>query len=485
MFVLVSPLLSIVAILLISFILSLITPAEKISTIRTACLSASLLAVAVGLLACLSFDKGAIGYQFMSGFHFVPEYNLTFALGIDGLSFVFLLLTLLIFPVLFLSAWSITKEPKQFFCHLMGMELLLVLTFTTIDLFYFFVLFESLLIPMFIIIGVWGARNRKIKAAYYFFLYTLFGSLFMLFGMIYLYHITGSLNFYTLMNANLTAEDQEIIWICFFLAFAVKMPLFPFHIWLPEAHVEAPTTGSMLLASLLLKLGGYGFLRFSLTFLLEASETFRPYVVSLALAGVIYGSLSTLRQIDLKRIIAYSSVSHMNLVVLGLFSLSARGIDGAVYLMVAHGVVSAALFFCVGVIYDRAHSRLLRYYGGVVSVMPLFTSAFFLFNLANMSFPGTPNFLGELLLFLGISEYSILILFLATPGIVLAAAFSVFLFARVCYGTLKTKYIAEFSDMNRRELAIVLILVGMMLLLGLCANSVLEFTRVVGIAESN
>jgi len=241
----------------------------------------------------------------------------------------------------------------------------------------------------------------------------------------------------------------------------------------------------MLLASLLLKLGGYGFLRFSLTFLLEASETFRPYVVSLALAGVIYGSLSTLRQIDLKRIIAYSSVSHMNLVVLGLFSLSARGVDGAIYLMVAHGVVSAALFFCVGVIYDRAHSRLLRYYGGLVSVMPLFTSAFFIFNLANMSFPGTPNFLGELLLFLGISEYSVLVLFLSTPGIVLAAAFSVFLFARVCDGTLKTKYIAEFSDMNRRELAIVIILTGMTLLLGLCANSVLEFTRVVGIAESN
>ena len=243
--------------------------------------------------------------------------------------------------------------------------------------------------------------------------------------------------------------------------------------------MEAPTTGSMLLASLLLKLGGYGFLRFSMTFLLEASDAFRPYVAACALAGVIYGSLSTLRQIDLKRIIAYSSVSHMNLVVLGLFSLSARGVDGAIYLMVAHGVVSAALFFCVGVIYDRTHSRLLRYYGGLVTVMPLFTSAFFIFNLANMSFPGTPNFLGELLLFLGISEYSVFVLFLSTPGIVLAAAFSVFLFARACYGTLKTKYVEEFSDTNRRELSIVLVLGVMMLLLGLCANSVLEFVRLV------
>lgn len=211
MFILSYPLLSIVVVLTISFLFSLITPAEKIATIRASFLFASLLALAVGLLACLSFDKGAAGYQFMSGFNFVREYNLTFALGVDGLSFVFLLLTLFIFPVLFLSAWPVTKEPKQFFCHLMGMEILLVLTFTTIDLFYFFVLFESLLIPMFIMIGVWGARNRKIKAAYYFFLYTLFGSLFMLFGMIYLYHITGSLNFYSLMGANLSSEDQEII----------------------------------------------------------------------------------------------------------------------------------------------------------------------------------------------------------------------------------------------------------------------------------
>ena len=262
------------------------------------------------------------------------------------------------------------------------------------------------------------------------------------------------------------------------------MPLFPFHIWLPEAHVEAPTTGSMLLASLLLKLGGYGFLRFSLTFLVDASETFRPYVVALALAGVVYGSLSTLRQIDLKRIIAYSSVSHMNLVVLGLFSFSPNGIDGAIYLMVAHGVVSTALFFCVGVVYDRTHSRLLRYYGGLVSVMPLFTATFFVFNLANMGFPGTPNFLGEVLVFLGISEYSVLVLFLATPGLVLAAAFSVFLFARVCYGTLKTKYVAEFCDTNRRELSIIVVLTILTVLLGLCANTVLEFTRVVGIAEN-
>ena len=233
----------------------------------------------------------------------------------------------------------------------------------------------------------------------------------------------------------------------------------------------------MLLASLLLKLGGYGFLRFSLTFLSEASETFLPLVVAISLAGVIYGSLSTLRQIDLKRIIAYSSVSHMNLVVLGAFSFKQEGLEGAIYLMVAHGIVSAALFFCVGVLYDRTHTRLLRYYGGLVSVMPLFTTAFFLFSLANMSFPGTPNFLGEILIFVGIFKESTLVLFLSTVGIILAAAFSVFLFNRICFGTLKSKYAAEFSDLDRREVAIAVVLLAMGVILGLGGHVVLEFVH--------
>jgi len=298
----------------------------------------------------------------------------------------------------------------------------------------------------------------------------------MLFGMIYLYNITGSLNYYVLLTYPLAAADQNLIWLCFFLAFAVKMPLFPFHIWLPEAHVEAPTAGSMLLASLLLKLGGYGFLRFSLTFLAEATHLFTPVVSALALAGVIYGSLSTLRQVDLKRIIAYSSVSHMNLVVLGIFSFNQEGLEGATYLMVAHGLVSSALFFCVGVIYDRAHSRLLRYYGGLVSVMPLFATGLLVFSLANMSFPGTPNFIGELLIFTGLFQRSTVVLLLSTAGIVLSAAFSVFLFNRVAFGTLKTKYSSEFTDANRRECAILFILIIPTLLLGVCSNIVLEFT---------
>jgi len=233
----------------------------------------------------------------------------------------------------------------------------------------------------------------------------------------------------------------------------------------------------MLLASLLLKLGGYGFLRFSLTFLGAATNIYIPYVSALALAGVIYGSLSTLRQIDLKRIIAYSSVSHMNLVVLGIFSVTREGLDGSIYLMIAHGIVSTALFFCVGVLYDRTHSRLLRYYGGLVTVMPVFSSSLFVFSLANMSFPGTPNFLGELLIFMGIFYQSTTTLFFSTPGIVLAAAFSVFLFNRTAFGTLKTKYAKEYTDANLREVSILVVLAAMCVLLGLCGNVVLEFTR--------
>jgi proton-translocating NADH-quinone oxidoreductase chain M len=476
MFAFFSPLLAIVLTLVFGFALSLVTPAENIGRIRRACLASSLLALLFCLLSCLAFDRGTfVGYQFTCGFNFVPEYNLAFLLGVDGLSFIFLLLTLFTFPILFLSAWPVSKEPKQFFCHLMGMELLLVLTFTTIDLFYFFVLFESLLIPMFIMIGTWGARNRKIKAAYYFFLYTFFGSLFMLLGMIYLYHLTGSLNFYSLMEANLLQEDQEFVWLCFFLAFAVKMPLFPLHIWLPEAHVEAPTVGSMLLASLLLKLGGYGFLRFSVTFLAGASEVYCPYVVALALAGVIYGSLSTIRQIDMKRIIAYSSVAHMNLVVLGIFSLSAPGFNGALYLMVAHGVVSAALFFCIGVLYDQTHSRILRYLGGLATTMPLYSTALFVFSLANMAFPGTPNFLGELLTFVGIGSRSLADALMASPGIVLAAVYSTLLFARLCFGTNKTAYSVGLRDLTYREVVIFAVLLVLAIILGLCANSVFAF----------
>jgi proton-translocating NADH-quinone oxidoreductase chain M len=470
-----NPLIYIVGLLSFGFLFCQILEETKINVVRLFCLNISLAALFLGVLSCLAFNYSAVGFQFLLRLNVLPSDNLSFTLGADGLSMIFLLLTLFVFPVCFASSWAVTKKSKSFFTYLLAMELLLVITFTTLDLFYFYVFFESLLIPMFIFIGVWGARERKIKAAYLFFLYTLFGSLIMLFGVLYLYMITGSTNYFVILNTELDAEQQKLIWICFFMAFAVKMPLYPFHIWLPEAHVEAPTVGSMLLASLLLKLGGYGFLRFSLSMLHEGSVYFNSLVSTLALLGVVYGSLSTIRQIDLKRVIAYSSVAHMNLVMLGLFSFNQQGIEGATYLMVGHGVVSTALFFCVGVLYDRYHSRLLRYYGGLVTVMPLFSFFFFSFTLANMSFPGTSNFLGELLLFLGIFAQNSTTLLFSTAGIVLSAVYSVWLFNRVSFGTLKTTYISRFTDVTRRETAILITLLVPMLILGLSANFILEF----------
>lgn len=469
------PLISLVIFLAAALSFSLILPADRPETSRYFSFVVSIVALLLGVVSCLSFNQSA-GFQFLFRLNILPQYNLGLTLGADGISMVFLLLTLFIFPVCFLSAWSgIVKQTKHFFNYLLAMELLLVLTFTTLDLFYFYVFFESLLIPMFIMIGVWGARERKIKAAYYFFLYTLFGSLFMLFGVLYLYLVTGSTNYFVILYTVLDPEQQKLIWLCFFIAFAVKMPLFPFHIWLPEAHVEAPTVGSMLLASLLLKLGGYGFLRFSLSMLAEGSAYYAPLVSTLSLLGVIYGSLSTIRQIDLKRIIAYSSVAHMNLVMLGLFSNNQQGVEGAIYLMIGHGVVSTALFFCVGVMYDRYHSRLLRYYGGLVTVMPLFSSAFFVFTLANMSFPGTSNFIGELLLFLGVFSKNSTVLIFSTAGIVLSAVYSVWLYNRVAFGTLKTRHIQRFTDLNRREAAVLISLLVPMVLLGVSSPFVIDF----------
>lgn len=444
--------------------------------VRRVCTVTSFAALLFGLIACFNFDFLLTGFQFSAEWKTVSIYNNTFTLGADGLSMIFIMLTLFIFPLLFLSAWSILKNFKAFFIAFLLMELLLVLTFLTTDLLYFYIFFESLLIPMFMVIGVWGARERKIKAAYLFFLYTLFGSLIMLFGLFQLYLIAGTTDYEVLQYTVLGSEQQNMIWLCFFIAFAVKMPLYPFHLWLPEAHVEAPTVGSMLLASLLLKMGGYGFLRFSLTFLAEASAHYSRYVILVAALGVIYGSLATIRQADLKRIIAYSSVAHMNLTMLGMFSGTQEGMDGAIFTMVAHGVVSAALFFCVGVLYDHYHSRLVSYYGGLATTTPVLATFFLLFTLANMGFPGTSNFIGEILMFLGIFNGNNGALILALAGIVLGAVYSVWLFNRVFFGTMKRKYLQNDSVLRADSIFILAVLAVTMLVVGLSANVVTLFS---------
>lgn len=404
----------------------------------------------------------------------VRELKLYFAYGADGMSLYFIALTAFIFVLCFMINMDSIKNLKGFLICLLSIEALSILSFASLDLLFFYVFFESLLIPMFILIGIWGARERKIKAAYYFFLYTFFGSLFMLFAILNIYTICQTTHYDAILSTDFSLRDQIVLWICFFIAFSVKIPSFPFHIWLPEAHVEAPTAGSVILASLLLKLGGYGFLRYALPILPEGCITFNVVVSGIAIISIIFASLATIRQIDLKKIIAYSSVAHMNVVVLGIFSNTQQGIDGAMYLMIAHGVVSGALFFCVGVLYDRYHTRLLKYYAGVTAVMPLFATLFFIFTLANMGFPGTSNFIGEFLIFIGLIEKNVMVMALATTGVVLSAVYSIWLFGRVCFGQLKVLYIDNFTDINKREAFILITLAIAAIALGLSSNGVLE-----------
>lgn len=389
-----------------------------------------------------------------------------FIVGIDGISLNFILLTAFILPICILTSYnSITTFIKEFYICLLSIELLLFGVFSVMDLLGFYILYEGVLIPMFLIIGVWGARKEKITAAYYFFFYTFVGSIIMLLSIIYLYNKTGSTDYAVLLSQSLDKETQKYVFLAFLASFAVKIPKYPFHIWLPLAHVEAPLSGSILLAAVLIKLGSYGFIRFALPLLPDACHYFAPLVNTMALLAIIYASVTTIRQTDLKRIIAYSSIGHMGVVMLGIFSLTTEGIEGSIYLQIGHGLVSSALFIIVTNIYDRHHTRLVKYYRGLAITMPIWAIMFVLFTMANIAVPLSCNFIGEFLSLYSIYTTNIFIGIIGGIGIILSAGYALLLLNRVTFGSM-SPYISENRDLNRREFYILFPLAILTVLFG-------------------
>lgn len=465
---------------LVSMVHVFLLPSSNLLLVKKRSLEHSIVVFVLSLLLYVLYDK----YNFLELFQFnfslswMSFVNLNFSYGADGVSIFFVILTSFLIPICIISSWeSIKYRFKEFVLYLFLIEFLLFNVFCVLDLILFYAFFESVLIPMFIIIGVWGSRGRRIYASYQFFLYTFLGSVFMLLGIIYIYYTTGSTDYKYLLTVDFLPKVQIFLWLSFFMSFAVKVPIVPLHTWLPEAHVEAPTAGSVLLAGVLLKLGAYGLLRFSLPLFPYATHYFTPLVLTISVISIVYSSLTTLRQIDLKKVIAYSSVAHMNLVTIGIFSYTYTGINGAIALMLSHGIVSSGLFLCVGVIYDRYGTRLIKYYGGLVNFMPSYAIIFVILSLANMGFPGTSSFVGEMLIFL--SGYSInsFALFLSCTSVVFSAAYSVWLCNRILFGPVNIR-IQRYSDLNERENTYLYLMAFLVIFFGFYTDSIIEFLHV-------
>ncbi|YP_717299.1 nad4 (mitochondrion) [Ostreococcus tauri] len=450
-------------------------PKTAVRQMKLFALNISLVTFVCSLNLWIFFDNSTAKFQFVQHMDWLSVLNMNFYVGIDGISLFFMILTTFLVPVCLLISWQSVKHlVREFLVAFLLLESFMLAVFCMLDLLLFYVFFESVLIPMFLIIGVWGSRERKIRAAYQFFLYTLIGSLFMLLAILLIYFQVGTTDLQVLHTVEFSERRQLFLWVAFFLSFAVKVPMIPFHIWLPEAHVEAPTSGSVILAGILLKLGTYGFLRFSIPLFPEATIYFTPLIYTMSVIGIIYASFTTLRQIDLKKIIAYSSVAHMGFVTLGLFSLNMQGVEGAVLLMLSHGFVASALFLCIGILYDRTHTRLIKYYGGLVQTMPLFAFFFFIFTLGNLSLPGTSSFVGEFLILVGVFQTNTFIATLAATGMILGGAYSIWLYNRVVFGNLKPVYINQFADINRREFFILLPFVVCIFWMGIYPSIFLE-----------
>ena len=436
----------------------------------------SVIVFLLSLLIWADFDSSTADFQFVEKLNWIPGYNIAYLAGVDGISMFFVLLSTLLTPLCIVSAWeAVQKRVREYMIAFLVLETFMIGMFCALDIVTFYIFFEGVLIPMFLIIGVWGGQ-RRVYAAFKFFLYTLAGSVLMLLAILYLYFQSGSSAIPALMELQIPPNIQIWLWLAFFASFAVKVPMWPVHTWLPDAHVEAPTAGSVILAGVLLKMGAYGFLRFSIPILPDATAYFTPMMMVLSVVAIIYTSLVALAQEEMKKLIAYSSVAHMGFVTIGIFSMNQQGVQGAVLQMVSHGIVSGALFLCVGVIYDRMHTRLIDRYGGLVERMPKYALIFMLFTMANVGLPGTSGFIGEILTMVGIYEVSTWTALFAASGVIFSAVYALTLYRNVMFGEITNPAMKAITDVDKRELLIFAPLIIGTLWLGFQPGLVLDYT---------
>ena len=429
---------------------------------------------AASLVLFFQFERGTADFQFVEYYEWMPAFGIAYHMGVDGISMPFVMLSTLLTVVCVVASWdSIKTRVREYMIAFLVLETLMVGMFCALDFVLFYVFFEGVLIPMFLIIGVWGGP-RRVYAAFKFFLYTLTGSVLMLLAILVIYFEAGTTEIPVLMEASLPATMQIWLWLAFFASFAVKVPMWPVHTWLPDAHVEAPTAGSVILAGVLLKMGGYGFIRFSVPLLPEASEFFTPFIFTLSVVAVIYTSLVALAQEDMKKLIAYSSVAHMGMVTIGIFTITQQGLEGAMIQMLSHGIVSAALFLIVGVVYDRLHTRMIARYEGLVQRMPVYALVFMVFMLASVGLPGTSGFVGEFLVIVGAFQVNTWVALLAATGMVLGAAYMLYLYRRVIFGVITLDDLKEMLDMNWREKLVFAPLILIVFWMGIYPSSFID-----------
>ena len=444
---------------------------------RATALWTSLVTLAVSIFVWIGFDNATAEFQFVERREWIPSFGIAYHMGVDGISVFFVLLSTFLTPLCVLASWeAVRHRVKEYMIAFLVLETLMVGMFCALDFILFYMFFEGVLIPMFLIIGVWGGA-RRVYAAFKFFLYTLAGSVLMLIAILAILFEAETSEIPTLLTTALDPGMQIWLWLAFFASFAVKVPMWPVHTWLPDAHVEAPTAGSVILAGVLLKMGAYGFLRFSVPMLPYATEFFTPMVYALSIVAIIYTSLVALAQEDMKKLIAYSSVAHMGFVTIGIFTLTHQGVQGAVVQMLSHGFVSAALFLCVGVVYDRIHSREIRMYGGLVERMPKYAFVFMVFMLASVGLPGTSGFIGEFLVLVGAFQVNTWVAALAATGIVLGAAYMLYLYRRVIMGRLAAEHLRAILDLSPREMLVFAPLIAVTIWMGVWPGPFLDVTE--------